>query len=106
VIKVLPHPRFERNGDDLLAETHVPLYTAVLGGEVVVDTLSGPVALTIPAGTQQGRLFRLRGKGMPVLGSKTDKRGDLKIRIIVDIPTDLSPDERDAFERLRCGREP
>jgi DnaJ-class molecular chaperone len=106
VIRVLPHPRFERNGDDLLAETHVPLYMAVLGGEVVVDTLSGPVALTIPAGTQQGRLFRLRGKGMPVLGSKTDARGDLKVRVIVDIPADLSPDERDAFERLRRSREP
>lgn len=105
VIRVLPHPRFERQGNDLLTEAHVPLYTALLGGEIVVETLSGSVALTIPAGTQQGKLFRLRGKGMPVLGSTTGKRGDLKVRVIVDIPTDLSPEERDAFERLRANRQ-
>lgn len=104
VIRVLPHPRFERNGDDLIAETHVPLYTAVLGGEVVVPTLESPVALTIPAGTQQGKLFRLRGKGMPVLGSKSDARGDLKVRVIVDIPTDLTAEERELFEHLRSKR--
>lgn len=106
VIKVLPHQRFERNGDDLSAETHVPLYSAMLGGEVVVETLSGPVALTIPAGTQQGKTFRLKGKGMPLLGSKTDARGDLRIRVTVDIPTDLTAGEREAFERLRDNRQP
>ena len=105
VIHVQPDPRFERKGDDLLAETHVPLYTAILGGEVVVDTMSGPIALTIPPGTQQGRVFRLRSKGMPVLGSKTVARGDLRLRVTVDIPADLTPEERDAFERLRSNRE-
>lgn len=105
VIKVVPHPRFERNGDDLIAETHVPLYTAILGGEVVAETLSGSVALTIPAGTQQGRVFRLKGKGMPILGSKTEGRGDLRLRVSIGIPTDLTPEEREAFERLRTRRE-
>ncbi|MDQ3541975.1 MAG: J domain-containing protein, partial [Chloroflexota bacterium] len=105
VIKVLPDPRFERNGDDLSSETHVPLYTAMLGGEVVVETLSGSVALTIPVGTQQGRIFRLKGKGMPILGSKTESRGDLRVRVTIDIPTDLTSEERAAFERLRNSRE-
>lgn len=101
VIRVLPHPRFERSDADLVAEVHVPLYAAMLGGETVVETLSGPVALTIPAGTQQGQLFRLRGKGMPVLGSKTGEHGALRLRVVVDIPTDLTGEERLAFERLR-----
>lgn len=105
VIQVQPDARFERRGNDLLAETHVPLYTAMLGGEVVIETLSGPIALTIPPGTQQGRVFRLRGKGMPILGSNTDARGDLRLRVIVDIPVDLTPEERAAFERLRSSRE-
>ncbi len=106
VIRVLPHPRFERNGADLVAEVHVPLYSAMLGGETVVETLSGPIALTIPAGTQQGQLFRLRGKGMPVLGSRAGEHGDLRLRVIVDIPTDLTEEERQAFERLRDSRQP
>lgn len=105
VIQVQQDPRFERKGDDLLAEAHVPLYTAMLGGEVVADTLSGSIALMIPPGTQQGRVFRLRGKGMPILGSKTDARGDLRLRATVDIPVDLTPEEREAFERLRTHRE-
>lgn len=106
VIKVLPHHRFTRDGDDLVTVSHVPLYTAMLGGEAVVETLSGSVALTIPAGTQQGKVFRLRRKGMPLLGSRTDARGDLRLRVIVDIPRDLSAEEREAFEHLRSAREP
>lgn len=105
VIQVPQDPRFERKGDDLLTEVHVPLYTAMLGGEVVVDTLSGSIALTIPPGTQQGQVFRLRGKGMPILGSRTDAGGDLRLRATVDIPVDLTPEEREAFERLRTHRE-
>lgn len=105
VIRVLPHPRYERNGADLVAEVHVPLYAALLGGETVADTLSGPIALTIPAGTQHGQLFRLRGKGMPVLGSKSGEHGDLRLRVVVDIPTDLTEEERHAFERLRETRQ-
>jgi len=77
----------------------------MLGGETVVETLSGPIALTIPAGTQQGQLFRLRDKGMPVLGSKAREHGDLRLRVVVDIPTDLTNEERHAFERLREVRQ-
>ncbi len=101
VIKIVPHPRFERMGDDLVATLTIPLYTAVLGGEVVVPTIGGQVALTVPPGTQAGRQFRLRGKGMPKLGSTTGESGDLRVRASIQIPTSLSDDERALFEQLR-----
>lgn len=99
VIKVIPNNRFERSGDDLIEMLSIPLHTAVLGGEVRVTTLNGQVALTVPAGTQNGRQFRLRGKGMPKIGS--DQSGDLLVRTSVDIPTNLSERERQLFEELR-----
>ncbi len=98
-----PDPRFELDGDNLRTEVEVPLYTAILGGEVVVPTLDRPVVLRIPPGTQNGKVFRLRGKGMPSL--KSDPRGDLLARVRVVLPTDLSPEERQLFERLRELRE-
>lgn len=101
VIKVVPHPRFERVGDDLVETVTIPLYTAILGGEVVVPTIDGQVALTIPPGTQAGRQFRLRGKGMPKLGSKTGEAGDLRVRAAIELPASLSQEERALFERLR-----
>jgi len=101
VIKVVPHPRFERTGDDLVETVKVPLYTAVLGGEVLVPTIGGQVALTIPAGTQNGRQFRLRGKGMPKLGSSAGNAGDLLVKTEIEVPTDLTAAERELFEKLR-----
>ncbi|MBX6342321.1 MAG: DnaJ domain-containing protein, partial [Thermomicrobiaceae bacterium] len=70
-ISIAPDPRFEVDGDDVRTEVEVPLYTAILGGEVIVPTLEKPVALKIPAGTQNGRVFRLRGKGLPSLKGST-----------------------------------
>lgn len=104
VIRVVPHARFEREGDDLIETVTVPLYTAVLGGEVVVPTINGQVALTIPAGTQAGRQFRLRGKGMPKLGAKAGEAGDLRVRAAVGLPQDLTGQERSLFEQLRALR--
>jgi len=101
VIKIVPHPRFERIGDDLVETISIPLYTAVLGGEVVVPTIGGQVALTVPPGTQAGRQFRLRGKGMPKLGSTIGESGDLRVRASIELPTTLSEDERALFEQLR-----
>ena len=103
VIRVVPHSRFERVNDDLVETVDVPLYTAVLGGEVRVPTLTGQVALTVPAGTQNGRQFRLRGKGMPKLG-KSDERGDLLVKASVEMPTSLSDREKELFEELRSLR--
>src|SRR4030095_5144172 len=75
-VKVRPHPQFERKGDDLQASVSVPLTTAVLGGEVEVPTLEGPIGIKVPPGSRPGRTFRLRGHGLPRLESPKEK-GDL-----------------------------
>ncbi len=100
IVQVAADPRFERRGDDLVTEKTIDLYTAVLGGETAVETLSGKVLLTIPAGTQPGQLFRLSGKGMPLLKQK-EKSGNLLVKVNVAIPKKLNPDERKMFEELR-----
>jgi curved DNA-binding protein len=99
-VKVTPDPRFEWKEDDLYVTTPVDLYTAVLGGEVRVPTLTGEVNLKIPAGSQNGQSFRLRGKGMPKLG-KASEHGDLYARLDVRLPTQLTPRQRELFEQLR-----
>lgn len=98
-VEVLPHPRFERKGSDLVTEFELDLITAVLGGEARVETLDGGVMLTIPAGTQPGQAFRLSGKGLPS-AQQPAVRGDLLARARVQIPRTLSPEQRSLFERL------
>lgn len=102
VVKVAEDPRFERRGNDLYTDVTVELFTAVLGGEVTVPTLSGNVVLSIPAGTQPGQAFRLSGRGMPHLRDP-EKRGDLYARLKVQIPRDLTPRQRELFEELAKG---
>ncbi len=104
VTTVLPHAKFERKGDDLTTEVDVPLLDAVLGGEVTVPTLSGRVALRIPELSQNGRQIRLSGKGMPVLGSSDNKHGDLFVRVRVQLPEQLTTEEREHFEAMRSAR--
>jgi curved DNA-binding protein len=99
-VEVADDPRFERKGDDLHATVQTDLYTAVLGGEVRVPTLAGDVKLKIPAGSQNGQVFRLRGKGMPRL-RRTSEHGDLYARLDVRLPTKLTPEQRRLFEQLR-----
>ena len=99
-VNVTNDSRFTREGDDLRVTVPVDLYTAVLGGEVQVPTLDRPVVLTIPAGTQNGKVFRLRGLGMPDL-KNPDKRGDLYATVEVVLPTNLSAEEKRLFEELR-----
>ncbi|MEA2642185.1 MAG: curved DNA-binding protein [Chloroflexota bacterium] len=99
VVSVEPHRAFEREGDDLIVKVPVPLHVAVLGGEVEVPTLKGTkLALRIPPETQNGRRIRLKGQGMPHLGS--GERGDLYAEVSVVLPTHLSDEERQLFERL------
>jgi len=102
-IEVLPHSKFERKGDDLYCKVPVDLYTAVLGGEVPVDTLDGRVMLRIPPETQNGRTFRLRGKGMPKL-NRPGQYGDLYVTVEVKLPTNLSSREREIFRQLASLR--
>jgi DnaJ-class molecular chaperone len=104
LITVRPDRRFERQGDNLRTEVDVPVTTAVLGGEVEVTTPTGKVALTIPAETQSGRSFRLRGQGMPKLRGKGE-RGDLLARARIVVPTKLSDRERELFQELRALRQ-
>jgi curved DNA-binding protein len=99
-LKVLPDQQFDRKGDDLYTTVSVDLYTMVLGGELPVPTMAGKVVLSIPAGTQNGRTFRLRGKGMPRL-RQPDQRGDLYVKAEVRLPTRLEPREKELFEELR-----
>ncbi len=98
VISVKPHRLFERRGDDLHVEVAVSLMVAVLGGEVQVPTLKGKLALKIPPETQNGRVFRLAGQGMPHLGNSY--HGDLLATVKVVLLTNLSPQERELFRQL------
>jgi curved DNA-binding protein len=100
-VHTLPHPRFERRGQDLYVRVPVPVTTAVLGGEVAVPSISGStLRLRIPEMTSSGRVFRLRGHGMPTVG-KPDERGDLYATVDVQIPTTLSPAQRKLYEQLK-----
>jgi curved DNA-binding protein len=92
--KVAPHSVFTRTGADLTREVRVTLREALLGAEIPVRTLKGRVLLTIPAGTQNGRMFRLTGQGMPRL--KGEGSGDLYVRIAVVLPTSLSDEAKAA----------
>jgi len=102
VVRVLPHKLFERKGDDLYSEVSVPLATAILGGEVRLPTLDGNLSLKVPPETQNGKLFRLAGKGMPQLGNAN--RGSMFAKVSVVLPTSLTEEERRLFERLRSLR--
>ena len=100
VLKIVPHAYFQREGDNLVYEKEVDLYTAVLGDQIKVPTLSGTVSMRIPEGTSPGALLRLKGKGMPKYG-KPGQFGDLLVKIKVDFPKKLSEAERKTFEELR-----
>jgi molecular chaperone DnaJ len=98
IIRVKRHHLFERRGDYLYVDVKVPLTTAVLGGQVQVPSLKGKLELTIPPETQNGRVFRLAGQGMPSL--KKSLRGDLKARVNVVLPASLSDEEKELFKKL------
>ena len=100
LVTVLPHAQFERNGDDLNTTVDVPLLDAVLGGKATVKTLRGQIELTLPPETQNGRRFRLAGQGMAKL-SDPESRGNLYAVVNVSLPTNLTEEQRQLFERLR-----
>lgn len=98
-VRIKPHPVFRVEGDDLHRNLDVDLYTAVLGGEVPVETLNGTVRLKIPAGTSGGKTFRLRGKGLPKPGDPK-RRGDLYVTVRIRVPARLTKRERELFQEL------
>ena len=98
-IKVKPSEQFVRKGDDLYKDVTVGLYTAILGGEVVVDTLSGQVKIKVTEGTQNNKTIRIKGKGMPVY-EKPEMHGDLYIKLQVIIPDKLTDEQRELFKKI------
>ena len=100
VVTVAPDPRFERRGDDLHTQIRVPVETLLLGGEAQVPTPDGrTLALSIPPGTQDGRVFRLRGQGMPRLGT-SNVRGDLHAEVHATLPERLSRRQRELIQEF------
>ncbi len=102
-VSIEPDPRFERKEDDIYSDVHVPLYKAVLGGDVLIPTLKGNVNIKIPQETQSGKVLRLKGMGMPVY-LKKGEFGSLFVNILVDIPQNLSKEEIDLFKKLASLR--
>ena len=100
-VRVRPHPFFRREGDDIHAELPVALHEAMLGGEAMVPTLKGHVTLKIPPETQNGRVIRLGGQGMPRQGGGF---GDMYVAVKVVLPQKLSDEERDALQKLAAAR--
>jgi molecular chaperone DnaJ len=98
VVEVLPHGTFQREGRDLVTEVSATLPQALLGAELSVPTLEGSVMMRIPAGTQAGTTFRLRGKGMPDLHGKGV--GDELVKVTVEIPRNLSSRQKELVEEL------
>jgi molecular chaperone DnaJ len=98
VVHVQEHPFFHREEDDLYCEMPTPFTTLALGGELTVPTLDGREALHVPAGTQPGARFKLRGKGMPNVGGRG--RGDLYVIARVTVPKKLTKEQKRILEEL------
>jgi DnaJ-class molecular chaperone len=101
-VTVRPHPLFQREGDDVVLELPITAPEAALGTTVEVPTLRGKVSMRIPPGTPSGRTFRLPGYGMPRL--RGGGQGDQLVRIKIVVPADLTPAERDLYQRLQALR--
>ena len=99
VVSVKPHRTFQRRDSDLHVEVSVPLIDAVLGGEVEVSSLKGKLSLKIPPETQNGKVFRLAGQGMPKIGA--NKKGDLLAKVNVMLPQKLTDKEKELFSQFR-----
>ena len=106
-IRVKPHKIFTRDGANLACEVPISVATAALGGEVELPTLDGNVALKVPAGTQSGKVFRLRGKGVATV--RDPRIGDLFAKVAVETPVNLTAEQRDLLsqfeESIRAGGE-
>lgn len=102
IISVKAQSLFERRNDDLHVEVAVPLTVAMLGGEIQVPNPQGKLQLKIPPETQNGRIFRLAGQGMPHLGKSS--RGNILAKVKIVLPTKLSSQEKELFEQLSALR--
>ena len=97
-VRVRAHERFERQGNDLVHELHLPITQAALGATIDFETLDGTEEIEVPRGTQTGKVFRLRGKGVPHVRGRG--RGDILIPVVVDTPVDLGHDVEEALRSI------
>jgi molecular chaperone DnaJ len=102
LIEEVPHKVFERHGDDILCQVLISFDQAALGDSIEVPSLEGRVRMSVPAGTASGKVFRLRGKGIPRLRGAT--RGDQLVRVLVHVPKKLSREERAFLQQARDKR--
>lgn len=102
-IRVMPHSTFKRKGNDIHMETHISFGKATLGTDIKVPTIDGDVTYKVPAGTQPGTVFRLKGKGVPRVNSTG--RGDHYVKVIVDVPKSLNLEQEEALKAFMeaCG---
>src|SRR5512133_3441400 len=98
VVQVRDHPIFHREETDVVCEMPISFTQASLGANIDVPTLDGPVSMKIPAGPPSGKIFRLRGKGIPTLGGGA--RGDQHVRVLVETPTHLSKEQKELLEKF------
>jgi len=105
LLRVKPHQIFERNGDDVVCRVPITFTQAVLGAEVEIPTLEGKVVMKIPAGTQSGKVFRLRNKGVPHLGNYG--KGDQLVKVFVEVPTGLTGEQKNLLKEFAkaCGED-
>lgn len=98
-VNIAAHSSFKKEGNDLHCDVKVPFYNAILGGVIEVTTLDGKVSLTIPEGTNSGKVFRLKGKGLPSM--KAHEAGNLYAHIVIDIPTVITKEQKDLVSKLK-----
>jgi molecular chaperone DnaJ len=97
-INIKKHDFFERQDSEVVCNVGISYSTAVLGGEVSVPTLDGEVVMKIPSGTQSGKIFRMRNRGIQILG--TTRRGDQHTRVFIEVPQSVSSERRELLEKL------
>src|SRR5262249_1671649 len=103
-VRIYPHPFFQREGADITCTVPISFPQAVLGAEIEVPTLQGKSRLKLHPGTPSGRVFRMRGKGISVLGGYG--RGDQLVRTVVEVPESITPRQRELLEELERTFEP
>lgn len=107
IVRIKEHATFRRDGHDVVSDVAISFAQAALGAVIDVATLDGPIKMRVPEGSQPGRVFRIRGRGVPRGAGKNAARGDHLVRLIVVVPTELSPRQRELIEELgKLGGEP
>jgi DnaJ-class molecular chaperone len=100
IVRIAEHATFRRDGVDVHSDHSVTFTQAALGGVIELPTLDGPVKMRIPEGTQPGRVFRIRGRGIPQAAGKNAPRGDHLVHVSIAVPTELTPRQRELLEEL------